>query len=273
MNSHWDVFISHASEDKEVIVTPLTRHLRSLGVSVWLDHDALKIGDSLRQAIDHGLSSSRFAVVILSKAFFAKKWSQRELDALVALEDDGYKRILPIWFDMTADEITNQSPLLAGRLALSASMGIRPIAKEIARIVGALPAKVPQERPPLSLLMAVGKSCELILPSSSPPFLDLLDVIEYEHLNEALAAHDLEIRREYCGDGVDFHFYWDTASASFVETMDDGRRVRCQATERDFALFTLARQRMLTLLADAGIPVPAMTAFLSRGGRKRKRRV
>ncbi len=66
----WDVFISHASEDKETIAKPLAKILIHNGLSVWLDQHELFLGDSLRRKIEEGLSNSRFGVVILSKNFF-----------------------------------------------------------------------------------------------------------------------------------------------------------------------------------------------------------
>lgn len=75
----WDVFISHAWEDKEEVAHPLAEALKAKGLSVWYDKFTLKIGDSLRQSIDNGLSKSRYGVVILSKSFFAKKWPKNEL--------------------------------------------------------------------------------------------------------------------------------------------------------------------------------------------------
>ena len=44
----WDVFISYASEDRAAVATPLAVGLRDAGVSVWLDENELKLGDSLR---------------------------------------------------------------------------------------------------------------------------------------------------------------------------------------------------------------------------------
>ena len=45
----WDVFISHAGEDKDDVARPLFVALHDLGVSVWFDEAELRIGDSLRQ--------------------------------------------------------------------------------------------------------------------------------------------------------------------------------------------------------------------------------
>ena len=47
----YDVFISHASEDKEEVVRPLANALKDEGLSVWYDEFELKIGDSLRGKI------------------------------------------------------------------------------------------------------------------------------------------------------------------------------------------------------------------------------
>lgn len=88
----YDVFISHASENKDEVARPLAAQLESLGLRVWFDECQLTLGDSLRRSIDKGLIESRFGVVILSPAFFAKEWPNKELDVLLA-EKMGVKRL------------------------------------------------------------------------------------------------------------------------------------------------------------------------------------
>lgn len=117
-----DVFISHASEDKEEFVRHLATALKEVGLSVWYDEFSLKVGDSLRRNIDRGLASSRFGLVVLSPHFFAKEWPQRELDGLVQRETAGETRILPIWHKVTRDEVRQFSPTLADKLALNTTM-------------------------------------------------------------------------------------------------------------------------------------------------------
>lgn len=73
------LFISHASEDKSDVVRPLANALKEAGLTVWYDEFELRIGDSLRRKIDKGLASSRFGVVVLSKAFFGRGWPEYEL--------------------------------------------------------------------------------------------------------------------------------------------------------------------------------------------------
>ena len=61
----YDVFVSHAWEDKEEFVDEFVDELRKLGVKVWYDTSEIKWGDSMRARIDDGLKKSRFGVAIL----------------------------------------------------------------------------------------------------------------------------------------------------------------------------------------------------------------
>jgi TIR domain-containing protein len=134
----YDVFISHASEDKSAVVTPLANALRQRGLSVWFDNFELKIGDSLRRKIDTGISRSRFGIVVLSPAFFAKGWPQYELDGLVTMAISGKQVLLPLWHGVSKDEVVSQSPSLADKVALrTADYTIDEIAEEITPVVQA----------------------------------------------------------------------------------------------------------------------------------------
>ena len=132
----WDVFVSHATEDKDGIVRDVVRALQEEGLSVWYDEFELRIGDSLRRKIDAGLSGSRFGVVVLSPAFFAKNWPQYELDGLVTREMTGEQIILPLWHQVTKAEVLAESPSLADKIALStAQLTVEEIAREIVGVV------------------------------------------------------------------------------------------------------------------------------------------
>src|SRR5262249_10845189 len=116
LGKRWDVFISHASEDKESFVEPLANALQRSGLNVWYDKTELTVGDRLRGKIDEGLANSRFGVVVLSHSFFAKKWPKEELEGLFAREVSGapgVKVILPVWHNINAIEIAQYSPMLA----------------------------------------------------------------------------------------------------------------------------------------------------------------
>ncbi|MHB0961118.1 MAG: toll/interleukin-1 receptor domain-containing protein [Pirellulaceae bacterium] len=136
VTDEYDVFISHASEDKEDVVRPLAEKLVELGLNVWYDEFRLKVGDSLRRSIDAGLAKSRFGIVVLSPSFFAKNWPQYELDGLVQREMDGGKVILPLWHRVTKSEVMGYSPSLADKLALNSTMNTIPeLATEFASVI------------------------------------------------------------------------------------------------------------------------------------------
>ena len=127
----WDAFICHASEDKEDLVEPLAKALRERGLKVWYNKFVLKVGDSLRGKIDEGLRGSRYGIVVLSRAFFLKRWPKNELDGLVAKEADARKVILPVWHGVTKDEVHNFSPILSGRLAADSKDGIQTVVQQL----------------------------------------------------------------------------------------------------------------------------------------------
>ena len=133
----FDVFISHATEDKEALVRPLAHALQSRDVAVWYDEFELRVGDSLRRKIDAGISRSRFGLVVLSPAFFSKNWPQYELDGLVARDmHDGGRRLLPVWHDISKDELIRHSPSLVDRVALStATLTVDEMANQISEVV------------------------------------------------------------------------------------------------------------------------------------------
>ncbi len=139
----YDVFISHASEDKDDVVSPLADALLAAGLSVWYDDFELGIGDSLRQKIDKGIASSRFAIVVLSKAFFSKGWPNYELDGLVTKANDGDQILLPIWHGLTKDEVVSYSPSLADKIARNTTtQTVEEIADEIIEVVRGVPVEV-----------------------------------------------------------------------------------------------------------------------------------
>lgn len=132
----YDVFISHATEDKEDVVRPLVDYLKIKGITVWYDEFELKIGDSLRRKIDQGLSKSRFGIVVISKAFINKGWTNYELDGLMTKAISGQQTLLPIWHKILKQEVIDYSPSLADKVARNTSSEtIEEIAEEIAEMI------------------------------------------------------------------------------------------------------------------------------------------
>ena len=134
-----DIFICHASEDKEGFVRPLAEKLEAKGARVWYDELTVKVGESSRRGIDRGLANSKFGVVVLSEFFFRKEWPQRELDGLVTLETLGKSRILPIWHKVSFDEVARYSATLADKIALNTSLkSIEAIADDLINLLNSV---------------------------------------------------------------------------------------------------------------------------------------
>lgn len=133
-DEEYDVFVSHAWEDKEDFVDEFVDELRKQGLVVWYDTNKLKWGDSMREKIDRGLAKSRYGVVILSPNYIApeKYWTKAELNGLFQVETINGKTILPIWHNLTKKQVTEYSPIIADRKAMNtASMTPAEIASEL----------------------------------------------------------------------------------------------------------------------------------------------
>jgi tetratricopeptide (TPR) repeat protein len=142
----FDVFVSHASEDKARFVEPLVAALKERGLRVWYDFEQIRLGDDFRLRIDQGLVRSRFGVVVLTPRFF-KEWPQAELSAL-------FDRVLPIRCDLSHDELKQRSPLLATRVNLSWELGVTTIADRIRDRVRGVVAGTHSARSPVYNLPA-----------------------------------------------------------------------------------------------------------------------
>jgi len=127
-----DFFICHASEDKDSVVRQLATRLSNSGASVWYDEFALTLGESLRKNIDKALATARYGLVILSPSFLKKEWPERELSGLVAREiAERRKIILPVYHNVTGDDVRRFSPPLADKLYVHTSFGVAKVVEEI----------------------------------------------------------------------------------------------------------------------------------------------
>ncbi len=136
LEKEYDVFISHASEDKDAVARPLAEALKNNGLSVWYDEFELKIGDSLRRKIDRGIANSNFGIIVISRDFINKGWTNYELDGLITRAVNGEQTMLPVWHNVTKREVIDYSPSLADKLARSTTeFTVEEIAEEIADLI------------------------------------------------------------------------------------------------------------------------------------------
>ena len=135
-DERYDIFISHAFEDKDDFVRPLAEALKSAGLNVWYDEFSLGLGKGIRESIDRGLAASRYGAVVLSHKFFSKEWSNRELGAIFATMKTSERRILPIRHGLSTHDVQKYSPLIADIRAVDSSEGIDEVVMQIVNVCG-----------------------------------------------------------------------------------------------------------------------------------------
>jgi hypothetical protein len=138
VSEEYDVFVSHAWEDKESFVDEFVKSMEELGIKVWYDKTKMEWGDSMRAKIDDGLRKSKFGIAVLSPDYIAegKYWTKTELDGLFQKESTNGKTLLPIWHNLTKKQVQEYSPMLAGKLAMTtATMIPQEIAMEMKKIL------------------------------------------------------------------------------------------------------------------------------------------
>lgn len=130
-------FISHDSRDKAGFVADLARTLQNNLCPVWYDEFTLKPGDSLRDSIEKGLRECPKVVVVLSKNFFSNPgWTKREFDTIYTREIiEGKRLMIPIWLDVSKQEVFDYSPILADTVGINAALGHEEVAR---RLMGVL---------------------------------------------------------------------------------------------------------------------------------------
>lgn len=128
-------FISHDSRDKASIAGPLAIQLQKFMCPVWYDEFSLKVGDSLRAGIEAGLKECPKCIMLLTPNFLANGgWVKREYDSIFTRElVEKQQVILPVWADVTVEQIYEYSPILADRLAVDWSLGVEEVARRLVR--------------------------------------------------------------------------------------------------------------------------------------------
>jgi hypothetical protein len=131
-----DVFISHASEDKQTYVYPLAKAFDSLGITYWLDEAEIKWGDSIINKLHDGLTNSRYVLVLLSEKFINRPWTKKELNIALSQEIDSEKVIvLPVLITQR-EIILEKIPLIRDKLYLEYENNPLNIAYSLLKLLG-----------------------------------------------------------------------------------------------------------------------------------------
>lgn len=130
-SEEYTCFLSFANEDKPY-ATRLYQALKNQGLSIWYSGTQLKLGDGIADSVNQGLSNSRYGIVLLSPSYLGKKWPISELHALFAKYTAfGNKVILPIWHDLSYEEVLTKAPLIADKFAISTDQELDTVVQAI----------------------------------------------------------------------------------------------------------------------------------------------
>jgi WD40 repeat protein len=92
-------FISYSSQDAH-FVERLAKGLLASGIKVWFDKWEIRVGDSLIDMIQKGLSENDFLIVVLSQSSVESPWVRRELNvALMGELEKQHVIVLPVVID------------------------------------------------------------------------------------------------------------------------------------------------------------------------------
>lgn len=119
----YDVFVSHASVDKQTFVSDLVLELKSVTSDVWYDKNMIKWGDSIKGKIYEGLEQCEFGIVVFSKSYIGREWTEKELKELLEKQNTSKQNvILPIFLnDIPEEELRKQYPFLGDMLYIKQS--------------------------------------------------------------------------------------------------------------------------------------------------------
>jgi CheY-like chemotaxis protein len=89
------VFISYSSKDRP-FAEKLAAKLLDHGWQVWYDQWEIKVGDSIIERIEQGITSSSYLIILLSEASVTSKWVQEEIHAAFVRQLEGKEsKVLP----------------------------------------------------------------------------------------------------------------------------------------------------------------------------------
>ena len=131
----YDVFISHAVEDKIEIANELCKRLERAGLKVWYSGNELSIGDRIESMIQKGLEQSRFGIAVLTKHYIKKNWTMREFYSMLAKERDDRKVILPVLHDISISDLRAKDLTIADKFGISTANGLDHVVNRIKNVI------------------------------------------------------------------------------------------------------------------------------------------
>ncbi len=90
----FDVFISHASEDKAGIARPVYEACERFGIKAFLDEEHIAWGKSFTEKINTALGAARTVLAVVTQNSVTKEWPLAEINSALAFEVSGEKSVV-----------------------------------------------------------------------------------------------------------------------------------------------------------------------------------
>lgn len=131
----YDVFICHASEDKNDVALPLYEALKSRNINAFIDCFGINWGDSIVGRINIALQKSKYVIAIISEDFINKPWPMKELNSILSSEiTSSQTRLLPVMVG-DSDHLLKSIPLLNDKLFKKFDSNMDEIANEVEELL------------------------------------------------------------------------------------------------------------------------------------------
>ncbi|MET0650871.1 MAG: reverse transcriptase domain-containing protein [Hyphomicrobiaceae bacterium] len=108
----YDIFISHASEDRAAVARPIFEACERLGMKAFLDEEHIAWGETFTRKINVALGAARTVLAIVSSTSVTKDWPLTEVNTALALEVAGDKSVVPL---IVGKPDLSRLPLIRGK--------------------------------------------------------------------------------------------------------------------------------------------------------------
>jgi hypothetical protein len=131
----YDAFFSYATEETQ-LAHEIVGGLRSRGLKIWYAPLNLKIGDMLLDSIERAIVESRASILLISKAYLCKGWTNYEMDILVRHQLEKKIKILPIWHGVSKEEVETRHVGLSGIYAIQSNVEFYSLINQLVEVLG-----------------------------------------------------------------------------------------------------------------------------------------
>ncbi|MBX2853821.1 MAG: TIR domain-containing protein, partial [Rhodobacteraceae bacterium] len=108
----YDVFISHAAEDKDAVARPVFEACERMGLKAFLDEAHIGWGENYTTKINAAMGSARCVLLIISSHSASKPWPLAEINTALSLEVIGEKMAAPL---VVGKPDLSKIPLIKGK--------------------------------------------------------------------------------------------------------------------------------------------------------------